>query len=213
MVPPKPPVDTPLTIDTQPLFPDTDDPLPTVIEPDNPADVALPLTTVSDPELQLVLTPLVTTTAPPRPDTLDAPPCTITAPPFALLDDVRPALSRRSPPTALLLLPTITLIAPPWPLVADPVPRLIQPLFPDTDKPVLICSEPDTPLEPTSDDDTCRDPEPLLVLDPDDTVIDPPTVTTRDWPDDSTMLPLTPESLLPTVRLILPDVPPVAVPL
>jgi len=84
--------------------------------------------------------------------------------------------------------------------------------LPDRDVPVLSWIEPDNPALPTFDDASVTDPDPELELEPVLTVKDPPSAEAVVAPAWMTTLPPAALEPWPTVILIEPPDPPVAVP-
>ena len=81
----------------------------------------------------------------------------------------------REPPFPDELLPTTMLIPPPVPPVACPVRITTPPLFPDVLAPVPRTITPELPADNASAVVNRIDPEPALVLDPDEIAAEPPT--------------------------------------
>jgi hypothetical protein len=173
--PPRPPVDTPLWIDNQPLFPDTDPPLPSDTLPETPADDTFALLTWIEPDDDDALDPLTRNTDPPLLPAFSAlPPVNLTIPPDVDAGVDVPASRTTSPPEPLLPWPTTTLTDPARPPVLDPVPKKSHPVFPDADDPVDTITVPDSPADATSSLAMETEPEPVLTLVPEMNTTAPP---------------------------------------
>jgi hypothetical protein len=117
-------VAAPEPIPIAPVFPALLDPELKYKAPLAPDTPAFKLRTTTVPLVVVVPSPEEIRTEPP-------------VTPVLGIDELRPALTKMSPPIPLVPLPTLTTMAPARPAVAVPEPRYTAPLLPVTELPVL----------------------------------------------------------------------------
>ncbi len=126
-----------------------------------------------------------------------------------------PAATSTGPPEPDVPVPTTRLIEPPRPPDAGPVRKVTAPELPAFAAPVLMEMSPETPAEEAFADVRDNEPEPALVLEPDDKLIDPPNPPEDPvvLPADSKIAPPSAEALVDVVEPLRKEREPALVPL
>jgi hypothetical protein len=189
-------------MDTEPVDPELDVPELNASRPDVPVVPAFALRSVTEPLVVAVLAPLTISrwppvTLPPKPDAISSwPPCPPvvllpvpadrdTEPPAALVMEVAPEESAKSPPAnEPEPVPGETFRDPPAPFTAVPEPMDTVPVVPELDVPELNTSRPDVPAVPAFADLIVSAPLVVAVLKPEKTRKRPP-VDFAPRPDDT----------------------------